>query len=398
MEAAKFALVGCSVIPWYMIDPPPSTAPHIAVMPFPSTASSTPAKGAQLRSRPRITLWSLSQAVRLSMVEKRGKVSALGSVGQRRPRSRTRVGTPAWASRSAVTPPPKPEPTTTARSCCVVVEIIVLLVPFVIQVSMACSMCKQCIRLFAHGVDFVVLLVDKRVYFGRLLFADGRKAQVRKRPANETENRQDDKQGQHAAEIAKNSTSTHRRKSISGLHGQRSAGIGPSERLGGLVKVGDERQNALLQRFHRCKVAALDCSAYQDTEPDLDLIEPGGMFGHIHKLNPVARIAQEGGAARQRLQNTALAFFAQVVGDRTALSDQSHQTFRLMGVELVADEQPHRIGIRIDGLGDMRGEVGFRAPRPQAGCDDLAGGNIEVGDQAQCAVTNIFKLAPFLLA
>src|SRR5438874_1242181 len=115
MEEAKFALIGCRVIPWYMSDPPPTAAPHIAVMPLPSTASSTPVKGVHVLSTPAITLWSLSQA-------ERQKVAALGPVGHRRPRSRTRVDTPAWASRSAVTPPPKPEPTTTARSRCVVVE------------------------------------------------------------------------------------------------------------------------------------------------------------------------------------------------------------------------------------------------------------------------------------
>ncbi|CUU57411.1 hypothetical protein Ga0074812_11271 [Parafrankia irregularis] len=57
-----------------------------------------------------------SQADRLSRFARVAKVFEFGPVGHRRPRSRTSVGTPALARRSAVTPPPKPVPTTTARA------------------------------------------------------------------------------------------------------------------------------------------------------------------------------------------------------------------------------------------------------------------------------------------
>src|SRR5262245_8798731 len=57
-----------------------------------------------------------SQADRLSRFDSVAKVSEFGPVVQRSPRSRTSVGTPAWARRSAVTPPPKPVPMTTARA------------------------------------------------------------------------------------------------------------------------------------------------------------------------------------------------------------------------------------------------------------------------------------------
>jgi hypothetical protein len=120
------------------------------------------------------------------------------------------------------------------------------------------------------------------------------------------------------------------------------------------------------------------------------------MFGHIHKLNSMGWVAQEGRAAGQRLQHTRLAFLAQVVADRTTLGNQPYQAFRLMGVQLVGHEQPDRVRVGIDGLGDMGNKVGFRAPWTEAGCHDLPTHDIEVGDQAQRAVADIFKLAAFL--
>jgi len=49
------------------------------------------------------------------------------------------------------------------------------------------------------------------------------------------------------------------------------------------------------------EVAALDHPPHENTEPHFDLIEPGGMLGHIHKLDAMGRIAQECRPTRQRL-------------------------------------------------------------------------------------------------
>ena len=69
-----------------------------------------------------------------------------------------------------------------------------------------------------------------------------------------------------------------------------------------------------------------------------------------------------------------------------------------MRVQLVGDEQPDGLRIGIDGLRDVGREVGFRARRAECGRHNLATHDIEVGDQAHCAVADIFKLAPFDLA
>jgi hypothetical protein len=52
------------------------------------------------------------------------------------------------------------------------------------------------------------------------------------------------------------------------------------------------------------------------------------------------------------------AFDAQVLLYLTPRSYQTHQRFRLMGVELSSDKDPGGVRIGLEGLGDVRGKVG----------------------------------------
>ena len=119
------------------------------------------------------------------------------------------------------------------------------------------------------------------------------------------------------------------------------------------------------------------------------------MLGYIHKLDSVRPIAQERGATRLRAQDARLAFHAQIVGHAAALGDQAHQAFRLMGIQLIRYEHPHRLGIAVDGLGDMGGEIRFGAARADAGGNHLPSDNIKIHDWAERAVPFVFKLAAF---
>ncbi len=74
------------------------------------------------------------------------------------------------------------------------------------------------------------------------------------------------------------STSTAMRKSILGLHDQRTACIGPSERLGRLIEVLNERQQSGSQLLYRPETRPFEDSPYQDAEPHLHLVEPRRMF------------------------------------------------------------------------------------------------------------------------
>ena len=90
------------------------------------------------------------------------------------------------------------------------------------------------------------------------------------------------------------------------------------------------------------------------------------MLGYIDKLNSVSRVTQERRTARQAVQHATLALDPQILTQTTALRHQLYQRFRLMRVQLISDEQPNRLRIGIDRLGDMRGEVGLGAPKPRA--------------------------------
>jgi hypothetical protein len=105
----------------------------------------------------------------------------------------------------------------------------------------------------------------------------------------------------------------------------------------------------------------------------------------------MGRVREKVGACLHRGQMTTFALDAQLLLNATLLSHQADQRSGLMGVELIGNEDPARLWISCDGLVDVRDEVGFGARGSQAGRDDLAGGHIQVGDQAEGAVAFIFE-------
>lgn len=121
------------------------------------------------------------------------------------------------------------------------------------------------------------------------------------------------------------------------------------------------------------------------------------MLWDIHKLNMVRRIAQKCGPAVQRLEDTGLPFDAEVITQPIACSHETHQTFRLMGVQLIRDKDPDCLGVRVDGLGNVGRKIGFRTGWPQAWGYTPPRGDLEIGHQAQGAMADVFELTPFRL-
>ena len=160
-----------------------------------------------------------------------------------------------------------------------------------------------------------------------------------------------------------------------------------------MVEVGDEGEDGLAQGVARGDTAASEHPADQDAEPQLDLVEPGGVLGRVEEGDAVGRIAKEGGARGHRPEDPGLAFHAEVVGEPAPLRDEADEGFGLVGVELVGDEEPGGLGIGVDGPGDVRGEVGLGPGRPERRGQDGAGGDIAVGDQAERPVADVLVLA-----
>ena len=108
----------------------------------------------------------------------------------------------------------------------------------------------------------------------------------------------------------------------------------------------------------------------------------------------MARMREKGCPCFHRSQMTTFAFDTQILLDVTKLSNQAHQSFRLMSVELISKKEPVGLRIGLERLGNMSGEVGFGTRRPQARRDNLTSSHIQVGNQALCAMSLLFEFLP----
>lgn len=117
----------------------------------------------------------------------------------------------------------------------------------------------------------------------------------------------------------------HALNSQDNLRHQRLADVGPAERLGeGLVEEVDEVEDPLLEFVGGGESTTLEQAAGEDGEPDLDLIEPGAVFGGINESDAVRGILKKGGARGHVLEDIAFALASQVVREATGLGDQRH--------------------------------------------------------------------------
>ena len=63
----------------------------------------------------------------------------------------------------------------------------------------------------------------------------------------------------------------------------------------------------------------------QNTKPDLDLIEPGGMFRGVDKMDPMCGIGEKRGPGGHGFEDTALAFDPQIITEATVLGEPLDQ-------------------------------------------------------------------------
>ena len=105
----------------------------------------------------------------------------------------------------------------------------------------------------------------------------------------------------------------------------------------------------------------------------------------------MARVGEKGGTRLHGGEMTAFAFDAQVLLDATLLRDQAHQGLRLMGIEVIGDEDPSGLWIGLDGLSNVGGEIGLGACGSNAGHHHLSGRHLQIGDQAEGAMSLVFE-------
>ena len=137
----------------------------------------------------------------------------------------------------------------------------------------------------------------------------------------------------------------------------------------------------------------------QDTEPHLNLIEPGTVGRCVMEDDPMSRIAEKGGTGLAIMQDARLAFHTQVDVQIRFLSHPAHQSFGSMGVKVVDDEVPtlnHQVcGNHSLNVGQ---KVGFLSSWTTERSDDVTASHIAAQDENTGAVTDVFKLNALNLA
>lgn len=144
--------------------------------------------------------------------------------------------------------------------------------------------------------------------------------------------------------------------------------------------------------FNTTEVATFEKATGQDTEPQLNLVEPGAVLGGKVKDMAMARIAQK---------SSSLDPATEVFGDKGDLAPLGHQTAQVkapVGVEIV--HHPVVTG-HLWQLRDHMAQMGHKisagaglAQSPQ----DLTRGHHKRGHQGTGAMTDVLMLAFFRLA
>ena len=102
----------------------------------------------------------------------------------------------------------------------------------------------------------------------------------------------------------------------------------------------------------------------------------------VDKTNAMVGIFEKLLAGRHCLEDALLSLESETISNATSLGDKAHQRLRLVSVELVEDEDPGRIGIRVYYSLDVGGEVVLRSSRSNGWQNRLACRHIKVGNEA----------------
>ena len=148
-------------------------------------------------------------------------------------------------------------------------------------------------------------------------------------------------------------------------------GVGPVDRLGRLIVIGDIRSERGFEGMRAGKVIRLQMFALQHTEPDFDLIQPrcvGRQPEHLKVQSPFTRLF--------------------------LLTEPPLELFGRMGSAIVQDEG-HRVDLASKGFGnDHLLEKGLEideALAAAAGAVDLSIGDRESGKEMACATTMVAR-------
>jgi hypothetical protein len=165
-----------------------------------------------------------------------------------------------------------------------------------------------------------------------------------------------------------------------------------------LVIVGNVALDLLFEISDGEKVAPSQNMLIKDAKPNFNGVEPATMFWGIDEANAMRLITQIGLPTGHTFEDSLLAFDAQILLIPQHVSNQAHQCFALMGIELVA--QNDEIGLRI-GLNetfDMLSKVDFCSGIGNGGTDELTSGQVKVCSENLGSMPHIVELPTLHMA
>lgn len=123
------------------------------------------------------------------------------------------------------------------------------------------------------------------------------------------------------------------------------------------------------------------------------------MFRGVVQADPMWGLGQKRCPRRHRPEDALRALMAHVVGQAVGLGYETSKACRLMNIAIIGNKMPPR-DRRIGGTGahHMGDKVFLRACGPQRRRDHGALRYVEIGDQRDGAMADIFELTPLRLA
>lgn len=135
-------------------------------------------------------------------------------------------------------------------------------------------------------------------------------------------------------------------------------------------------------------------SAGEDAEPDFDLIQPRSVLGRVDKADAMSGVCEKRSPRRHGSQNAAAPLFAErIAGNAAPLGHVADDQFARVSVQVVNDEDPRGIGIRLNHAVKIFQEVLFRTRLADQRRDDLAGANVHSRDQSRGSMAPVLELA-----
>ena len=125
----------------------------------------------------------------------------------------------------------------------------------------------------------------------------------------------------------------------------------------------NEIEHASLEILERGKACVLEQPSRDDGEPDLDLVEPRAVSWGVDEADPMRGILQERAARWLRLEDTGLAFDAEIFLNAAPLGHPFDERGRAVGIKLIGPQYPTRIGIGFDSGCKVGSEIRFGSRR-----------------------------------